>query len=496
MEFDGKVRTGLVALAAFLATAGLVFFGNGLMPRWPLMWFAPLPVLLFALRRPAWQASIVAFAAMAAGFLNLWGYFRVLGAPPVAWFSACGMITLAFAAGVLLLRALAGRGAVWSAWIAFPALCVTFEFVRNFVWPHGSGASLAYSQLNFVPFLQTASLAGPWGMTFVLMLFPAGLALGMHLWGSARGQAVRILGATAGVVGALLIFGAVRMSGRQPGPQVRVGVIASDAGRNWIPPDPGAPAEQLFTHYAQQAETLFARGAQVVVIPENLGVVTDATIAKTDAIFQPVVDRTGAMLVAGMNHITDGVAYNEARVYTGGAPVRSYDKQHLLPPFENRFTPGDARLVFNGVGAAANDRWGTAICKDMDFTDPARGYGRADVGLMLVPGWDFTVDAFWHGHIAIMRGVEDGFSLVRAAKHSTLFVADDRGRVIAETASGTAPFATAMADVPAGHDSTLFQMWGDWFGWCAIALLLVVVGRLVVVRRPVPAAAATATLVS
>jgi hypothetical protein len=53
-----------------------------------------------------------------------------------------------------------------------------------------------------------------------------------------------------------------------------------------------------------------------------------------------------------------------------------------------------------------------------------------------------------------------------------------------------------MANVPAGHDSTLFQMWGDWFGWCAIALLLVVVGRLVVVRRPVPAAAATATLVS
>jgi apolipoprotein N-acyltransferase len=29
---------------------------------------------------------------------------------------------------------------------------------------------------------------------------------------------------------------------------------------------------------------------------------------------------------------------------------------------------------------------------------------------MLVLAWDFQDDRSWHGHIAIMRGVEDGFS--------------------------------------------------------------------------------------
>lgn len=483
MESGGKVRGLLVALLAIAATAVLVYFGNGLEPRWPLMWLAPVPVLVYALRNSAWRAGVVAFVAMLAGCLNFWGYFRIPGAPLVAFAVSFGMMALVFAGAVLLVRALARRGAVWSAWLALPAAWVAFEYLRNlWLWPHGSAACLGYSQLRFLPFLQLASLTGPWGMSFVLLLFAAGVALGIHWWGSQRGSAVRVLAATAAVVAAVLIFGAVRLAGQQPGPMVRVGLVASDT--DWIPAQPGAPTERLFGEYAQQAAGLMARGAQVVVIPENLGVVTEGDVAQVDAIFQPVVDRYGAMLIAGVSDATGRVAYNEARIYAAGVPVRTYHKHHLLPPFETRiFTPGRGRVMFSGVGPAASDRWGVEICKDMDFTEPALGYGRAGVGLMLVPGWDFVVDAFWHGHIAVMRAVEDGFSLARAAKHSTLFVADDRGRVIAETASDSAPFATLLATVPAGHERTLFQMWGDWFGWVAVGLLVVVLARLAVGSR-------------
>jgi apolipoprotein N-acyltransferase len=114
----------------------------------------------------------------------------------------------------------------------------------------------------------------------------------------------------------------------------------------------------------------------------------------------------------------------------------------------------------------------------MDFTNPARAYGKAGVGLMLVPAWDFNVDGFWHGHIAVMRAVEDGFSLVRSARGGLLTVAGDRGRILAETPSSSAPFATLLARVPAGHSWTLFLLLGDWFGWFAMALLALAVGRL------------------
>jgi apolipoprotein N-acyltransferase len=478
-----------MAALAFAATAVLIFFGNGLEPHWPLMWIAFVPVLWFALGSTAWQAGVVAFAAMLLGCLNFWSYLGVLGAPHIAWFVNFGLIALMFALGVLLMRALARRGAAWSAWIALPAWWVTFEYVRNLIWPHGSGGSLAYSQLNFLPFLQLASLTGPWGMGFVLMLFPVGLALGIDLWASSRGQAVRVLAATMGVVAAVLLYGAVRMNLRQPGPEIRVGLVSSDVSQGVR--DPGAPATRLFEQYAQQAEGLIARGAQVAVMPEDLAVIVEPDTGGADGIFQPIADRTGAVLVIGMNRVTSAGQgarhYNEARIYIPGAAVRGYDKEHLLPPFETSiFTRGTARVVFAAPGQAAGRMWGVAICKDYDFTEPARAYGRAGVGLMLAPAWDFHVDAFWHGHIAVMRAVEDGFSLVRSARGGLMTVADDRGRIVAENASDSAPFATLLATVAVGHDRTLFQLWGDWFGWFAIAMLLVVLVRLVAGSRGTP----------
>jgi apolipoprotein N-acyltransferase len=480
MGFVASLRSVAVALAAFAVTATLVFFGSGLTPLWPLMWLAPLSVLLFALQRPAWLAAPMAAGAWLVGCLNLWGYLRVLGAPPSTWISACGTSAVAFAAGVLLMRTLVRRGAVWSAWLALPAAWVTFEYVRNLFWPHGSGASIAYSQLNFLPFLQWASVAGPWGMGFVLMLFPAGLTLGFHLWARARRRALQVVGATLGFVLAVLLFGVVRLQIPQPGPEIRVGLVSSDADGNLLVAPPGVATQRLFGEYAQKAQELIGQGAQVVVLPENLGVVVDPDVAQADTGFQALADRTGAVLVAGMTHaVSPTMQHNEARIYEPGAAVQSYDKEHLLPPGENRYTPGASLTFLKAPGKAVGLSWGVAICKDFDFTEPARDYGRAGVGLMLAPAWDFRVDEFWHGHIAVMRAVEDGFSLVRAARNGFLTVADDRGRIVAETPSNSAPFATLLANVRTGHDHTLFLLLGDWFGWVAVMLLVIVLARSV-----------------
>lgn len=88
---------------------------------------------------------------------------------------------------------------------------------------------------------------------------------------------------------------------------------------------------------------------------------------------QRVANQTGAVLVAGMTHVSGTVKYNEARIYAPGAPVRSYDKEHRLPPFELVYAPGTSRTMFEAPGKVAGQMWGVAICKDLDFTEPARG---------------------------------------------------------------------------------------------------------------------------
>jgi apolipoprotein N-acyltransferase len=193
----------------------------------------------------------------------------------------------------------------------------------------------------------------------------------------------------------------------------------------------------------------------------------------TDAILQSLADRLQIQVVAGLIHVTPPFKYNEARLFSPHATVRSYYKHHLLPPHESKLTPGKEFTIVDKAAAP----WGVAICKDMDFTPLARTYGRLGVGLMLVPAWDFNVDRLAHGHMAIMRGVESGFAIARSAKQGYITASDNRGRILAESRSDAAPFATLLVDVPVVHADTLYQRFGDWFAWFALVLFAFAVAR-------------------
>jgi len=481
MAFAVRYRQAVNALLAIVAAAVMFYFGNGLDPWWPLMWFAPLPVLLFALRSKWWATAVTAAAAMMLGSLNMWNYLiHTLGAPRYAWAVIFLIMSVIFVAGVLLFRGLVLRGALWSGLLALPALWVTSEYVRNVTSPHGSAGSLAYSQLKFLPFLQLASITGPWGMTFVLLLFPAAIAIGLHLRQTSPKRALQITVAGVAVVAAVLVFGAVRLTISQT-QMVKVGLITSDEKGNDTVTGPGADTERLFRAYAGQAEKLASDGAQAIVMPEKLGVTLEGKSAGTDAVLQSVADQTGATIVAGVVHVDALAKYNEARIYVPGSAVQRYDKQHMLPPFESNLKPGTSLTML----PRSQQKWGVAICKDMDFASPTRRYGQAGAGLLLVPAWDFVVDGTWHGHIALMRGVEGGLSIARAAKDGFLTVSDDRGRIVGEVSSSSAPFPTLLVNVPGAHSWTVYQALGDWFPWVAISLMAFAIVQIVRLRgRP------------
>lgn len=456
----------IAAPFAVLCSAALFWFGNGLHPWWPLMWFAPLPVLLYATEAAQWKsAAAVAFLALFLGGLAMWHYFRVMGAP-WGWVAVYTLVATLFMGATLLFRARLRGGSPWRALLAFPATMVTCEYLLSFT-PGGSAGSLANTQMNFLPFLQLASITGPYGMTFLLLGFPAALAVAWHLRRTAPQQTWRVLGVAVGMVALVLVFGAVRL--RQPPSRLRmkVGLAASDLRVNIPVADAGPDSINLFLRYADAAQSLAVQGAKVIVLPEKIGTVVDPDPAQSDACFQAVASHNQAVLVAGVVHIGSSGTTNQARVYAWDCPVQDYDKQHLLPTFEaNRMRSGSSLTILQKLISL----WGVAICKDLDHGEPARAYGQAGVGMLLVPAWDFGVDRWWHGHIAVMRGVENGFTVVRAAKEGSLYASDPYGRILGEVRSDAAPFATLLVDVPVGHVETVYQRLGNWFAFVAMAM--------------------------
>ena len=253
-----------------------------------------------------------------------------------------------------------------------------------------------------------------------------------------------------------------------------------------VPFADAAPAMQHLTQlYANRAEALARQGAKIVVMPEKSGLLLPTNAPALDPTLQSVADRTGATLVFGTLHVIAPHSFNEARIYTPHAPIATYDKQHMLPPFESNLQPGTSLTLLPRSAAPI----GVAICKDMDFIHPALDYGRAGIDLLLDPAWDFHIDRAWHGHIAIMRGVEGGYAIAHAAKFGLLTVTDDRGRILGEIRTDRLPFASLLVDVPLHHDQTLFDRYGTWFPWAAALLLLAAIletSRQPPHRRPEP----------
>jgi apolipoprotein N-acyltransferase len=458
----------LAAAGAVLATSALLFWGTGLHPVWWLTWFAPLPVLLISPRLSGWRAFGVAALAWFLGSLNVWHYLltNIVPLPLVLILSAVSACL--FGLAVLLFRRFILRGALSRAALAFPTFWVTLEYLNNITSPHGTYQNMGYTQMDFLPVLQVTSLVGIWGISFCLCLLPATIAAVLSGQGSRREKTRLAIAATA-FLAAVAGYGSWRLIFTpQPEYSVKVGLMATGVDTTF-PRD--TAALELLRDYSDKANVLAAQGAQVIVLPEKIALVSDQATSQVDALYAAASARTKAILVVGLDRGTLKKRSNEARMYSpDGALVATYDKHHLLPPFEDVDQPGTKITVLDEPSGF----WGIEICKDMDFPRLSREYAAKGVGLLLVPAWDFTLDGWLHGRMAIMRGVESGFTIARAAKQGLLTVSDDRGRILAQQDAATVRFASLLATAPVRHDETLYARWGDWFAWLNIAGLIAI----------------------
>lgn len=86
------------------------------------------------------------------------------------------------------------------------------------------------------------------------------------------------------------------------------------------------------------------------------------------------------------------------------------------------------------------------------------------------PAYDFDVDDWLTARMTVLRGVESGSSIARAARHGISIVSDRYGRVIAERRSG-ATIGTLITRAPADPgDVTCYALLGDVFGWGCVVV--------------------------
>lgn len=462
--------TNLPRAATAVALSALAFwFGTGLHPIWWATWLTSVPVLVVAPRLKTRHAFMTAFFAHLLGNLNEWTYASLLPLPAHLVFVI--LPAVGFGLAVLLFRTASVRGKLWQAWLSFPTAWIAYEYVVAWLSPHSTFGNLAYNQMNFLPVIQIASVTGIWGISFCLLIFAstAAIATNASLRTAPHTRvvfALTLLG-LAGTIG----FGFWRVRSSAHEPSVIVGLVSSDQPETTLPAQSDSLA--IFRRYLIEVPALVARGAKVIVLPEYIADFSasaskDETTA-VNQLFSKAARDHQATIAVGLGRIVDSnTAFNEARVYSETGDVVVYDKHHFLPGYESRFTAGNTLALLPTVPAP----WGVQICKDLDFPALSRAYASKEIGLLLVSANDFKLDAWLHSRMAILRGVEGGFSVARSARNGVLTLSDNRGRVLAEEYSNSATFAHLVGTVPTFHSETLYSRLGDWFAWLNLGVLL------------------------
>src|SRR5882724_4407976 len=386
-----------VAALCTIASALGFYLSLNLGSIWPLAWVAPIPVLWLVFGETRGPIAFAAtWAAYALGCCNILPAY--MGTLPVFVLAmALTASAFGFAGSALCARYVARHVSPLAGVFVFASLWTTWDYAASF-GQNGTAPSPAYSQIAAPYLIQGASVFGLWIITFLLGLIPAGIAMGLQKRSATPAiVAIMFFALNAG-------FGAWRIS-HAPAADDVLGTASFQANAK--------AALDAAGRYAAVARELSQQGATLIVFPEKVAVIQSAWRADAISVLRATARTSGATIVIGFDDQRD-LRRNEALILADDTEPAVYFKRHMVPGLEAAFIPGDLPLVLQ-------DHIGLAICKDMDFPSTLRSDARdGHPTLLAVPAWDFDRDGWWHARLAIMRGVEDGFAVARAAKQGLL----------------------------------------------------------------------------
>jgi apolipoprotein N-acyltransferase len=450
-------------IAVAVAAGFLLQFAVSLEPIWWLAWLVPAPLLLLANSAGAssWRVLTLA-AALIATSSNATYFLQVMPVPIVILVVAGQALIWMFVVSESR-RALQRWHSAWAAF-AYPVLWVAVDTLMAAILPDGNWGSLAYTQSDVPAIMQVASLFGVAGVLFPVALLPSAIATAI-LPGRSRKSAIAMLTVTVALVGAVILFGLARLEGsRQGGATNRLGLAAIDDA---IGLEAKAPyVDAIRREYEQHIAALAADGARIVLLPEKIAVATESAAIGWQKQLAAQAKTHKVWLNAGMAVQTKAGIENEAWWFSPEGKFEARYRKHFMAPPERGYLPGREYMVQEIEGT----RYGIAICKDMHFASLGRAYGERGVALMLVPAWDFGVDGWLGARMTAVRGIENGYMVVRAAREGRLTVADAYGRVLAEQKSAAMPGRRLRVDlaVPAPL-ATLYTQIGNSLGWACVA---------------------------
>ena len=409
-------------------------------------------------------------------------------AVPVAFLLVLYMslyLAVASAASAVMISRFGAAGLVMA-----PTAWVAAEYARAHVFGGFPWIPLGNAVVTLLPVAQLASVTGVYGVSWLLALLNALIALAAMDTG--RRRLVAAAGALALLV-AVSVWGSARLGdGRlaRAGTPMRVALVQGNVPQTekW---DPGRAAE-IFDRYLRMTRDAAARGAQFIIWPESATPFYFDEDPPSAERVRELVREIRTPLLFGTDEIEPGTpprSYNSAFMLdAGGATAAVYRKMFLVPfgeyvPFGSllpfvaplveavsSFSPGQRITMLPVHGHMVS----TAICYEVVYPHLIRDGVRNGAELLTTitnDAWYGETSAPWqHFALARMRAIEQGRYLARAANTGISGIVDPYGRVTLQTVlfDTTAP----IGEVRFIQERTVYATIGDLVAQIAVLVTL------------------------
>lgn len=435
----------ILALFTLLLSASLYYCATTF-SIWYLMWLAPIPILLFALTQKANHTLVTAFLIGLCppfiAFAAHWPKHNISD-----FLSTIDLFyAITFCLQIMIYRWICQHYHHFLSIFVYPCIIVLSETLWGSFSTNGSLHAIATSQIKFLPIMQVASITGYLGISFLVSLFSSSIAFSVYCLRDKRATSISGIVIMGLIEIAALGFGFVRLMHPAISPTIKVGFVS--------------PAQHtLFSQDQQAVVALKQRGAELIVFPEKSFFITASNRDSLKQKLSQIAAHNQILLCVGVDLIHSFGKYNMAWVFDhNGKFVGRYTKSHFMPEKEAGYLSGQTSLIL----PTQFGRIGITIGQDLNFTNPAKKYGQQNVGLVLVPAQTDqpynTLPAS-----AIIRGIENGFSIARIETSGLITVSDQYGHILS---------TSTLANVPIYADSPIYSQYGGITPWFCLILFL------------------------
>ena len=377
--------------------------------------------------------------------------------------------------------------------IVLSALWVLFEWSSTFGWTGVPWGRLCMGQSEYLPVLQSASLLGPYFVSFLILLVNGLLAYAIFN-NHAKSKAMIAATLACIIVISNLLLG-VGLINRKDEERVAVKVAAIQ-GNVEMDAD-GSTVKELLLVYGNMTREAAAAGAKIVVWPESIFPYRMNRYSVLQEFVSSLAAECNITLIVGALYDGgDEKTYNTLYMVSPDGVISDnlYHKRHLVPfgeyvPMRELFMtliPPLAELSLGSDLSPGEDtalfetEWGKLgglICFDSIYEELTRASAKDGANLMMLPSndsWWFndSVETYQNEAQAMLRAIESGRYLVRAGNTGISSIVTEHGEHMAFIEPMEK--GIAIAEVEMCTQTTLYTRIGNLFVYLCIAFVLLI----------------------